>query len=191
MLEGHHSKKWHPAVGQQGAWGNNSASRARCPRPAARSCQPNGGSLAAVVPVARHGRCEIVMCRAQSTKFTVAVICCSAVGDASCVSSERIGNVANDPIISVDSALAVCLCDRAARQVGRGHSGRIRLPAETAAHALGHVQPPRGAIRRSGKSLGLVHHDQVRPLPLKVRHVAARRHAKHASVFLSGGRADL
>jgi hypothetical protein len=29
------------------------------------------------------------------------------------------------------------------------------FPAATAAQALGHVQPPRGAIRRSGKSLGV------------------------------------
>ena len=37
-------------------------------------------------------------------------------------------------------------CQAIARQVGRCHRGRIRLPAETAAHALGDVQPPRSAI---------------------------------------------
>ena len=45
-----------------------------------------------------------------------------------------------------------------ARQVGRCHRGRIRLPAETAAHALGHIQPSRG----SGKSVGLGPHGPVR-----------------------------
>jgi hypothetical protein len=36
--------------------------------------------------------------------------------------------------------------------------GRIRIPAETGPHALGDVQPPRSAIRRSGKSAGPRHH---------------------------------
>ena len=60
------------------------------------------------------------------------------------------------------------------RHVGRR---RGRLPTETAAHALGHVQPPSDAMRRSGKSVGLGHHGPVRSVLMGHWGPAPRMHS--------------
>ena len=57
-----------------------------------------------------------------------------------------------------------------ARQVGRCDRGRIR-PRRNRRACAGDVQPPRGAVRRARKSVGLGHHDQVRPVLMGMRPV--------------------